>query len=188
MKITPIFAALLALASVASAEPIPAGVTKVPVEFSQGHDTEPQDRGRPVILIASALGVKPEVFREAFSKVRPAGPGKAPEEHQVRENKKALMDALGKYGITNEKLDQVSNRYRYRKEREELWPVEPAVANALVKDGVVTGFEIIKGGSGYSSTPKVTVPGVKPFTAEVEVSYDKDFTRNGAVSTIKLGK
>ncbi len=45
---------------------------KVPVTFSGGHGTDPRDYGRPVVLIAAALKVKPEVFRKAFSGVRPA--------------------------------------------------------------------------------------------------------------------
>jgi len=80
----------------------------VPVEFSGGHDTDPKDRGRPVVLVAGGLGVKPEVFREAFSHVKPAPAGTEPDPEQVRKNKAALMDALGKYGVTNEKLDTVS--------------------------------------------------------------------------------
>jgi hypothetical protein len=43
-----------------------AAEAKVPVTFSGGHETDPQDRGRPVVLVAGALGVKPEVFRKAF--------------------------------------------------------------------------------------------------------------------------
>ena len=42
------------------------------VVFSGGFGTEEQDRGRPVRLIASALGVKSQVFRDAFSGVTPA--------------------------------------------------------------------------------------------------------------------
>ena len=44
--------------------------TKVPVTFSGGHDIDRRkDFGRPTILIAAALGVKQDVFREAFSGV-----------------------------------------------------------------------------------------------------------------------
>ena len=95
-------------------------VKRVPVVFSEGHETEGVDRGRPVVLVAGALGVAPEVFREAFSHVRPAGAGERPEEGQVRENKTALMKALGKYGVTNDKLDAASNYYRYVRSRGEL--------------------------------------------------------------------
>src|SRR5436190_8396245 len=91
-------------------------VIKVPVTFSGGHDTDPQDRGRPVVLVAAALGVKPEVFREAFRGVTPARGGK-PTPEQARSNKEALLKVLKPYGITNERLDEVSDYYRYRPER-----------------------------------------------------------------------
>ena len=51
--------------------------------FSGGTDTDPRDRGRPVVLVANGLGVTPEVFRDAFSGVHPAGPnsgGPTPDE------------------------------------------------------------------------------------------------------------
>ena len=58
--------------------------TQVPIIFTGGHDTVGQDRGRPVILIAAALNVPPQVFRDAFSHVHPAGPGQEPDPDQVR--------------------------------------------------------------------------------------------------------
>src|SRR5438132_684362 len=119
-------------------KPLPAGVTRVPVTFSGGHETVPVDHGRPVILVASALGVKPEIFRDAFSHVHPAGPGSGgPTREEAQANKKVLMDALGKYGITNERLDTVSNFYRYPPGRGNLWKTQPATANALVKNSGV---------------------------------------------------
>jgi hypothetical protein len=182
------FAATLFIGSSLRAElPPPAGVTKVPVVFSEGHDTDPRDRGRPVILVAGALGVAPEVFREAFSHVHPAGVDSGgPTQEEARANKAALMNALGKYGITNDRLDTVSNRYRYVRSHGQMWPTKPAVANALVKNGAVTGFEIVSGGEGYSSPPTVTVPNVQGFTAKVDLAFDKDFSKNGAVSAIAL--
>lgn len=159
-------------------------VSRVPVVFSGGHETDPRDGGRPVVLVAGAFGVASDVFREAFSHVRPAPAGTEPDPEQVRKNKSALMAALGRHGITNERLDTVSNYYRYVRGRGEMWPTKPAVAFALVKDGVVTGYEITSGGSGYSSAPAVSVPGVKGSRAEVQLSFDKLFEKNGAVSTI----
>ena len=111
--------------------------TRVPVVFSGGHETDPRDRGRPVVLIAAALGVPADVFREAFSHVRPAPAGTAPDPRQVRDNKAALLDALGPYGITNERLDTVSDYYRYVRRRGKLWPTKPASAYALVRDGKI---------------------------------------------------
>ena len=42
---------------------------RVPVKFSGEHELGPNDYGRPVPLLAAALGVTPEVFRKAFSGV-----------------------------------------------------------------------------------------------------------------------
>jgi len=183
-------ALLFVAASVApAAEPkeLPKDVTRVPVVFAGGHDTVPVDHGRPVILIAAALGVAPEVFREAFSHVHPAGPGSGgPTDAEARANKAALMNALGKYGITDDRLNAVSNFYRYPPGRGNLWKNRPATANALVKNGAVIGYEITDGGAGYSSAPTVTVPDVKGAAAKVEVSYGKDMETNGAVSSITV--
>lgn len=185
----PTFLALLAISVLThAADPVAAGITKVPVVFSEGHDTDPQDKGRPVVLVAGALGVPPEVFRDAFSRVHPAGPDRGPTSEEARANKAALMSVLGKYGITNEQVDAASNRYRYVRSRGEMWQHKPAVANALVKNGEVTGFEIVDGGSGYSSAPTVTVPEVKAFKAKVQLAYGKDFEKNGSVSGISVGK
>jgi hypothetical protein len=172
----------------AKAEPAGSGDTtvRVPVVFSGGHETDPRDGGRPVVLIAAGLGVPPEVFRETFSHVRPARAGTEPEPEQVRENKAALLAGLGKYGVTNDELDAVSNYYRYVRSRGELWPVQPATANALVRNGVVTGYEIISGGSGYTSPPTVTVANVTGAPAAVELSFGKDLKRNGAIAAIKV--
>ena len=183
-------AAALALAgSSALAQPAVTvkGVTKVPVVFSGGHDTDPRDHGRPVVLIAAALGVTSEVFREAFSHVHPAGPGSGgPTREEAQANKQALMSALGKFGITNERLDEVSNFYRYPPGRGNLWKVTPAVANALVKNGAVTGYEIVSGGAGYTVPPTVSVPNTKGPAPKVDIAFGKDFQTNGAVSTITV--
>jgi hypothetical protein len=160
--------------------------TRVPVVFSGGHETDPRDRGRPVVLIAAALGVPSNVFREAFSHVRPAPAGTRPDPEQVRRNKEALMDALEKYGVTNDRLDEVSNYYRYVRRRGELWKTRPAAAYALVKDGKVTSVMITNGGSGYSSPPTVTVHDVPGFEAEVKLAFSKQLNKNGSVASIKL--
>lgn len=180
---------LFTSASAADPPTLPNGVTRVPVTFSGGHDTEGQDRGRPVVLVAGGLGVKPEVFREAFSHVHPAGPGSGgPTGEEARANKAALMSALGKYGITNDRLDEVSNYYRYMRSNGEMWKTRNAVANALVKNGAVTAYEIVDGGAGYSSPPSITVAGVKAAPAKIELSFGKDLTKNGAIASITIPK
>lgn len=159
------------------------GITRVPVVFSGGHETDPRDHGRPVVLIAGALGVPPEVFRDAFIRVHPANPEKGPVPAEAQANKAALLATLGKYGVTNERLDQVSDYYRYVASRNKLWPTQPAVAYALIEKGEIVGYEIMNCGSGYSSTPVVSVPGF-PTNAQAELAYGKSFEKNGSVRSI----
>jgi hypothetical protein len=182
---------LIAVVFTASAEtPLPAGVKRVPVTLSGGFETDPRDHRRPVILIASALGVAPEVFRETFTHVHPAGPGSGgPTREEAQQNKKALMDGLGKYGVTNDRLDAVSNHYRYPPGPGGRWRTKDASATALVKDGKVVGFEVVDHGSGYTSEPRVTVPGVSaPASYKVKLAYTKDFDTNGSISAIAVEK
>jgi hypothetical protein len=162
------------------------GMTHVPIVFSGGHETDPRDRGRPDVLIAAALGVSTDVFREAFSHVHPAGPGQTPQEPQVRANKAALLSALGPYGVTDDRLNAVSNHYRYARSKGEMWPTRPAAGYALVKDGAVTGFVITDGGTGYSSPPGVSIPEAKCPTPLVQLSFGPDFDHNGAVTAITI--
>lgn len=152
--------------------------------FSGGAETDPRDRGRPVVLIAGALGVTSDVFRDAFSRVRPAGAGQEPDPEQVRQNKANLMMALGKHGVTNERLDEVSNYYRYVQSRGETWPMTPAKGYAKLKDGKVTGIVVTSGGSGYSSTPTVSVEGMPDVATQVKLSYGPEFAKNGSVTSV----
>jgi hypothetical protein len=171
----------------AESETLPSGVLRVPVVFSDGHETVAVDHGRPVALIAAALGVKDEVFRDAFSHVHPAGPGSGgPTGEEARQNKAVLMKVLGPYGITNERLDAVSNFYRYPPGRDGMWKTKPAMANALVKDGAVIGYEIVSGGAGYTTPPKVSVPGFSGVNAKVSLAFGQDLTTNGAVAGLTI--
>ena len=157
------------------------------VVFSGGYETDPQDHGRPVILISGALGVPPQVFRDAFSGVTPARNGPPTREH-AQANKRILMDALGKYGVTNDRLDDVSNFYRYRPYDDELWKHSPAKAEAIIADGKVTGFEVIDPGYGYSSPPDVAVPGFPGLTVNISLKYGADLKQNGGVTEIELSQ
>ncbi len=158
----------------------------MPVLFSQGHETDPRDHGRPVALIAGALGIAPEVFRDAFSRVRPAPAGTEPDRQQVRRNKTVLLDALGRYGISNDELDRVSNYYRYNRGRGESWPTKPATAYAIVEQGKIKRFVITNGGSGYSSAPVVTIPGLSGIRLEACLSFSKELAKNGTIRSIVL--
>jgi hypothetical protein len=164
-----------------------AGTWRVKVFFTGGHATDPRDRGRPVGLIASALGVSPQVFRDAFSHVSPAPAGQEPAPGQVRRNKEALLSALGRYGVTNERLDEVSNYYRYNPGRGEMWPTVPAEGYALVSQGgEVIRVVITNPGAGYSSAPTISFDrGVRASTS-VSVAFSKDLRKNGSITSVTV--
>jgi hypothetical protein len=170
---------LLAMMSQTGAE------VKIPLTISGGHQTDPRDRGRPVVLIAAALGVPAEVFREAFSHVRPAPAGQEPEPAQVERNKAALLGALGPRGVTNDRLDEVSNYYRYRPGGDRLWPAAPASGYAVLRDGKVLSVVVTEGGSGYSSPPSVSIPGHPEIALEATVVYGTELKKNGALASVK---
>jgi hypothetical protein len=156
---------------------------RVQITFTGGHETDRRDGGRPVALVAGALGVPTEVFREAFSHVTPAR-GRAPEPGQVHMNKRALLDALGKYGITNDRLDEVSDYYRYQPERRQMWPVRSAKGYATVEKGKVISITITDAGSGYTSTPTATFEGMNVKTT-VKLAFSKRFEANGSVASVQ---
>jgi hypothetical protein len=156
------------------------------VVISGGFNTDPQDHGRPIVLIAAALGVPTEVFREAFSGVTPAGTDSGgPTSEEAQKNKAALMSVLAPYEITNDRLDEVSNFYRYNGSKGQVWSRTQAAATAIISNGVVTGITITNPGSGYSSNPTITVMGPNGMiTATATVSYTEDFKTNGSISAI----
>jgi hypothetical protein len=156
------------------------------VTIRGGYDTDVRDGGRPVVLIAAALNVPSDVFREAFSHVKPAPAGQEPDPAQVKLNKEALLRVLGSYGVTNDSLDKVSNYYRFNGSAGEVWPRTPAAAVAIITDGKITGIKITNPGSGYSSTPMVSISGVEGITAAAVVSYTTDFNTNGSITSITL--
>lgn len=157
------------------------------ITISGGHATDPRDKGRPVVLIASALGVPSEVFRDAFSGVTPAGLDRNPTPEEAQRNKAALLKVLGPYGITNDRLDEVSNFYRYNGKASKTWRVTHATVKVIETDGVVTGIQIINPGAGYSSNPTITVKGPNgTVTATTTVAYTQDFKTNGSLASVTL--
>jgi hypothetical protein len=156
------------------------------VKVSGGHVTKSVDKGRPVILVASALGVPESVFRYAFSKVTPAPAGSEPDPDQVNKNKEALLGVLGPYGVTNDDLDRVSNYYRYNGSANEMWPTKAAVLRATLRNGKVTAIRVVSGGAGYTSAPKITVAGHPEVKAKAKLAYDKTFARNGRVVSVSV--
>jgi hypothetical protein len=156
------------------------------VVFTGGYETDPRDHGRPVVLIAAALSVPADVFRTAFSGVTPASGGEEPKPEQVTRNKQALLKVLEPHGVTNDRLNEVSNYYRYNKGKGEMWANTPATATALITDGKVTGIKLISGGSGYSSPPTVSVAGYGDVHATVKLHFGTDFKTNGSIESITL--
>jgi hypothetical protein len=175
------FVCMLGLVAVVQASGT--GETKAPVTFSGGHETDPKDRGRPVVLIAAALGVKTEVFREAFNGVKPAKDGK-PSKEEAERNKETLMKVLKPHGVTNERLDEVSDYYRYKPGKGNLWKTTPAKAYAVLEDGKVKRVVVTDPGSGYSSAPKATVQGMENLGLKVTIQFNKEFKKNGSISSI----
>ena len=159
--------------------------TRVAVTFSGGHEIGPEDFGRPVPLIAAALGVKPEVFREAFSGVTPAR-GRGPTRDEARQNKAALLKVLGPEGVTNERLDQVSDYYRFRPQHGELWPTTSAKAQAIVEGGKIQRVVVTQAGSGYSSPPQLKVAGFPDVELRARLGFSKDLKKNGTLAAVEI--
>jgi hypothetical protein len=160
--------------------------TQFPLIFTSGHETDPRDHGRPVVLVAAALKVPDEVFRETFTHVKPAGPGQQPEDPQVRANKQALMKGLSPYGVTNDRLDEVSNFYRYSASRGQMWRNAPAAGYATVRNGKVTSVTVTNPGYGYSSEPKVSIEGMDGVELKATLSFGTDFKTNGSIRQITV--
>ena len=168
-----------------SMQSIAASMRSGTVSFDGGHETVDGDGGRPVVLIAAALGVEPEVFRKVFGSVRPAN-GASPSPMRALVNKKALMDALGPYGVTNERLDEVTDFYRYRPEHGELWAHAPASATATIENGELVELKITNPGAGYSTAPRVTVEGHPDLDIKATIAFGTDLKTNGRVSSLTL--
>ncbi len=163
----------------------PDGATKVDLVFQGGHETDPRDHGRPVALIAAALGVPAPVFREAFRHVHPAGLGQPPQDAQVRQNKQALVERLAAYGVTNDRLDEVSDYYRYRAWTGELWRHVDATGYALVKSGKIVSVTLTNPGAGYTVPPKVSAPGIALTVYPLAtLTFGTNLATNGSVSKI----
>jgi hypothetical protein len=159
---------------------------KVSLVFSNGHATVGVDRGRPIILIAAALKVSPEVFRNAFSHVKPAGPGQQPEPAQVQLNKQALLHYLEPYGVTDDRLNKVSNYYRYRRESGELWRHVDAAGYAIVRGGKIMSITITNPGAGYTTPPQISLLAGTTVYPMAVLAFGTDLATNGSVAKIEL--
>ena len=159
--------------------------TKVPVTLSGGHELGKNDYGRPINLMAAALGVKPDEFRKAFSGVTPAR-GRGPTGAEQRRNKQALMKVLAPLKVTNERMDEVADYYRFRPQKGELWPTKPAAAYAVVDDGKIKRIVVTDPGSGYNTPPKATIEGFKNVRLETKIKYGTNLKKNGGVESVQI--
>jgi hypothetical protein len=180
-----LLASLLTISLAIMARTARAEETKVPVTFSGGHELNKNDYGRPINLMAAGLGVKPDEFRKAFSGVTPAR-GRGPTGDEQRRNKQALMKVLAPLKVTNERMDEVANYYRFRPQKGELWPTKPAEAYAVVDGGKIKEIVVTKPGSGYNTPPEATVEGFKNVRLEAKVKYDTNLKKNGGIDSLEI--
>lgn len=169
--------------------PLAPGERRLTVTFTEGHDTDHRDHGRPVALIAAALKVPDAVFRETFTHVHPAGPGSnGPTDAEARQNKAALIKGLSPYGVTDDRINTVSNYYRYMKRNPtDLWQHRNATAYAVVSaDNKILRFDLVDPGAGYTTPPKVTIEGMTdtPITAKLE--FGTDLSTNGSIQSLAV--
>ena len=162
--------------------------TKVDLTFSGGHETVGEDRGRPVVLIAAALNVPDKVFRDTFKGVHPAQIGGGPTDAEARANKQTLLAGLSPYGVTDQRLNEVSNYYRYRRSVGEMWKNSPAKAFVTVKNGLVTSVTITDAGCGYSSAPTISIAGMTVSNLTAKLAFGTDFATNGSIKEITNGQ
>src|SRR5205085_4660079 len=134
---------------------------------------------------AAALGVKPDVFRDAFSRVKPAKDGK-PTKEEAERNKEMLMKVLKPYGVSNERLDQVSDYYRYKPGKGNVWKTAPAKAYAVLENGKVKRIVVTDPGSGYSTAPRAMVQGMERHKLKVTIHFSTDLKKNGSISAIDV--
>ena len=170
---------LLAISAIATAD------DKIRLTISGGHETDPRDHGRPVVLVANALGVTPEVFRKAFSGVTPAGRGQEPSRELANRNKRVLLDALSQYGVTNDLLDGVSDYYRLPPGPGNVWRNIPAVAYVTLGGGAPV-ITIENACAGYTSPPEISVPGHPEIRLKATVAFGRDLKTNGSVAAITV--
>lgn len=182
-----VFAFALITSTLVASMSARASETKVAVEFSGGHELVKNDYGRPINLMAAGLGVKPDEFRKAFSGVTPAR-GRGPTGAEQRRNKEALMKVLAPLGVTNDRMDEVANYYRFRPQNGELWPTKNAEAYAVIEDGKIKKIVVTEPGSGYNTPPKANIEGFKNIRLETKVKYDTNLKKNGGIEEVTNSK
>ena len=88
--------------------------------------------------------------------------------------------------MTNERLDEVSDYYRFRPDRGELWPTTAAKAHAIVEGGKIKQIVVTNPGSGYSSPPDVKVEGFEGMEFKLTLGFGKDLKKNGTIGSVEV--
>jgi hypothetical protein len=96
------------------------------------------------------------------------------------------MKVLAPYGVTNERMDEVADYYRFRPQRHELWPTIDAKAYAVAEDGKIQRVVVTEAGSGYSSPPEVTVEGFANVQLKATLGFSKDLKKNGTIAAVEI--
>jgi hypothetical protein len=82
-----------------------------------------------------------------------------------------------------ERLDDVSDYYRFQLQNDDLWKTTPARGYAVVGDGKVKSVGITEAEAGYSSPPIVTVMGMAKVPLKATLHFDKELRKNGSVES-----
>ena len=100
-------------------------------------------------------------------------------------NKQVLLDKLAKYGVTNDRLDEVSNYYRYRRSNGETWKHRAAAGYAIVKNGKIISLTITDAGAGYTVPPEVTLDAFPNAHLTATLLLCTDLKTNGSIKSLK---
>ena len=96
------------------------------------------------------------------------------------------MKVLAPLKVTNDRMDEVANYYRFRPQKGELWPTKPAEAYAVIDSGKIKEIVVTEPGSGYNTPPKATIDGFKNIRLESKIKYDKDLKKNGGIESVEI--
>ena len=89
--------------------------------------------------------------------------------------------------MTNDRLDAVSNYYRYAGSRGETWKHRDAAGYAVVRGGAVVSVTVTDAGAGYTTPPTVTLPGLPAATLTPTLAFGTDLATNGSVKAVTAG-
>ncbi len=95
------------------------------------------------------------------------------------------MKSLGTQGVSNDRLDEVSDYYRFQPQSGKIWTHKPAKAHALIVDGKIERIVVTDPGHGYCSAPKIVVLAMRKRSLKSSSSSRRISKRMGAIKEIK---